>query len=172
LRLAVASVRARCCARTDLAKALLLLRNIPRANSRECRYCLLNFGQLVRQMYMHWASTEFSVGKPTRRWAGSVGVAAAVGSAYFLAAYLSLTGMFFLASEGITLFWAPAGISSGVLIALATSPARWPAVAGAFVAAFAVPFVILGRGIWLSTIFALCDTAEPLIIAGLIAHYF
>ena len=36
----------------------------------------------------------------------------------------------------------------------------WPVVAGVFVAAFAIPFVVLGRDIWLATIFALCDTAE------------
>ncbi len=120
---------------------------------------------------MHPASTKSAVDKLTGRWGGSVGLAAAVGSTYFLVAYLSLSGMFFLASEGITLFWAAAGISSGLLIALG-SPARWPVVAGVFLAAFAIPFIILGRGIWLATIFALCDTAEPLIIAGLIARYF
>ena len=121
---------------------------------------------------MHPAITKSAVDKLTGRWVASVGLAAAVGSAYFLAAYLSLTGMFFLAPEGITLFWAPAGISSGVLIAVGGSRVRWPVVAGVFVAAFAVPLVILGRGIWLAIIFALCDTAEPLIIAGLIARYF
>ena len=92
---------------------------------------------------MHPASTKSALGKLTRRWVGSVGLAAAVGSTYFLVAYLSLSGMFCLASEGITLFWAAAGISSGLLIALG-SPARWPVVAGVFLAAFAIPFIILG----------------------------
>jgi signal transduction histidine kinase len=121
---------------------------------------------------MHPASTKSAVGKLTWQWVGSVGLAAAVGSVYFLVAYLSLTGMFFLSSEGITLFWAPAGISSGLLIAIGGSPARWSVLIGVFVAAFAVPLVILGRGVWLAAIFALCDTAEPLIIAGLVARYF
>jgi integral membrane sensor domain MASE1 len=123
-------------------------------------------------MQMHPASIKSAVGKLTWRWVGSVGLAAGVGSVYFLVAHLSLTGMFFLPSEGITLFWAPAGISSGLLIALWGSPARWSVVVGVFVAAFAVPLVILGRGVWLATIFTLCDTAEPLIIAGLVARYF
>ena len=70
------------------------------------------------------------------------------------------------------MFWAPAGISSGLLIALGDSPARWSVLIGVFVAAFAVPLVILGRGVLLATIFALCDTAEPLVIAGLAARYF
>jgi len=121
---------------------------------------------------MHPASTKSAVGKLTWRWVASVGLAAAVGSAYFLVAYIGLTGMFFLPSEGITLFWAAAGISSGLLIAVGGSPARWPVVIGVFVGAFAVPLVILGRGVWLATIFAVCDTAEPLIIAGLVARYF
>lgn len=121
---------------------------------------------------MHPASIKSAVGKLTRRWVGILGLAAAVGSVYFLVANLSLTGMFFLPSEGITLFWAPAGISAGLLIVLGRSPARWPVVIGVFVGAFTVPLVILHRGVWLATIFGLCDTAEPLIIAGLLVHYF
>jgi signal transduction histidine kinase len=120
---------------------------------------------------MHPASARSAVGKLTWRWVASVGLTAAVGSVYFLVAYISLTGMFFLPSEGITLFWAAAGISSGLLIALGGSPARWSVVIGVFLGAFAVPLVILGRSVWLATIFALCDTAEPLIIAGLVARY-
>jgi signal transduction histidine kinase len=121
---------------------------------------------------MHPASTEtLAVGKPISQWVRRLGLAAAVGLTYFLVAYVSLSGMFFLPAEGITLFWAAAGISSGTLIALG-SPARWQVAAGVLVAAFAIPFFILERGVWLSLIFALCDTAEPLIIAGLIARYF
>jgi hypothetical protein len=52
------------------------------------------------------------------------------------------------------------------------SRARWPIIAGVFVAAFLIPLVVLERDIWLAVIFALCDAAEPLIIAGLIARYF
>src|SRR5271156_3816096 len=106
-----------------------------------------------------------------RRWLGSVGLAIGAGASYYLIAYLSLSGLFFYQSEGVTVFWAAAGISSGLLIGFG-SPARWPIVAGVFIAAFLIPFVVLGRGIWLSTIFSLCDVAEPIIIAGLIARYF
>lgn len=106
-----------------------------------------------------------------RRWVGSIGLAAAVGVSYYVVAYLSLTGLFFYQSEGVTVFWAAAGISSGLLIAFG-SRARWPVLVGVFVAAFLIPFVVLGRGIWLSTVFALCDVAEPIIIAALIARYF
>ena len=99
------------------------------------------------------------------RWVGSLGVAAAVGVSYYLAAYVSLSGLFFYQSEGVTVFWAAAGISSGLLIGFG-SRARWAVVAGVFVGAFLIPLVVLGRDIWLSAIFAICDTAEPVIIAG------
>lgn len=105
------------------------------------------------------------------RWVGSVSLAAAVGVLYYLVAYLSLSELFYYQSEGVTVFWAAAGISSGLLIGFG-SCARWPIVAGVFVAAFLIPLVVLGRGIWPATIFAICDVTEPIIIAGLIARYF
>lgn len=67
----------------------------------------------------------------TRRWAGSIGLAAAVGLAYFLAALLSY-GLA-LQSEGLAVFWPASGVSSGLLIALG-SRARWPVVSGVIVA--------------------------------------
>jgi hypothetical protein len=107
----------------------------------------------------------------TRRWFAGAAFAAAVAAAYYLAARLSLRGIFFFQSEGITVFWAAAGISSGLLLGFG-SRARWPVIAGVFVGAFLIPFVVLGRGFWLSTIFAACDVVEPVIIAGLIGRYF
>jgi signal transduction histidine kinase len=102
---------------------------------------------------------------------GSIGLAVAIAVVYYLAARLSLSGLFFFQSEGVTVFWAAAGVSSGLLIGFG-SRARWPVIAGVFVGAFLIPLVVLERGIWLSTIFATCDVAEPIIIAGLIARYF
>jgi signal transduction histidine kinase len=110
-------------------------------------------------------------GMGARRGFGSVGLAVTIAVAYFLIAYLSLSGLFFYQSEGVTVFWAAAGISSGLLIGFG-SRARWPVIAGVFVGAFLIPLIVLERGIWLSTIFATCDVAEPIIIAGLIARYF
>src|SRR5215813_11277386 len=60
------------------------------------------------------------------RWLGSIGLAAAVGIAYFLAARLSLL---LLTPEGVAVFWPAAGVSSGTLIALGRD-ARWPVAAG------------------------------------------
>ncbi len=110
-------------------------------------------------------------GMGARRGFRSVGLAVAITLAYYLVAYLSLSGLFFYQSEGVTVFWAAAGLSSGLFIGLG-SRARWPVIAGVFVGAFLIPLVVLGRDIWLSTIFATCDVAEPIIIAGLIARYF
>jgi signal transduction histidine kinase len=106
-----------------------------------------------------------------QRWVASMGLAAAVAVLYYLVAYLSLTGLFFYQSEGVTVFWAAAGISSGLLISLG-SRERWPVLVGVFVAAFLIPLVVLRRGVWLATIFSLCDVVEPIIIAGLIRRYF
>jgi signal transduction histidine kinase len=104
----------------------------------------------------------------TWRWMRSIGLAAAIGSAYFLAAQLSL-GLL-LDPDGVALFWPAAGISSGVLIAFGPH-ARWPVAAGAMAATIAAN--LMGdRDIWAATAFALCNAAEALIIAGLIQHYF
>jgi signal transduction histidine kinase len=122
-------------------------------------------------MYTHPASIKSPVGKSIWRRVGSVGLAVAIAAAYYLVAYLSLSGLFFYQSEGVTVFWAAAGISSGLLIGFG-SHARWPVIAGVFVGAFLIPLFVLERGVLLSAIFATCDVVEPIIIAGLIARYF
>ena len=104
----------------------------------------------------------------SQRWVTSIGIAAAVGLAYFLAAKLSL-GLL-MKPGGVAVFWPAAGISSGVLIALGPH-ARWPVAAGVMAATVAAN--LMGdRNIWASTAFALCNAAEALITAGLIQHYF
>ena len=104
----------------------------------------------------------------SQRWVTSIGIAAAVGLAYFLAAKLSL-GLL-MKPAGVAVFWPAAGISSGVLIALGPR-ARWLVAAGVMAATVAAN--LMGdRNIWASTAFALCNAAEALITAGLIQHYF
>ena len=104
----------------------------------------------------------------SQRWVTSIGIAAAVGLAYFLAAKLSL-GLL-MKPGGVAVFWPAAGISSGVLIALGPR-ARLPVAAGVMAATVAAN--LMGdRNIWASTAFALCNAAEALITAGLIQHYF
>jgi len=74
------------------------------------------------------------------RWRfGSVGLAATVGLAYFLAADLSVHLV--LKPEGVAVFWPAAGISSGILIALGQC-ARWPVLAGVTAATVATQGII------------------------------
>jgi signal transduction histidine kinase len=104
----------------------------------------------------------------TRRFAGSIGLAVAVGLAYFLAAWLSYN--LSLTSEGLAVFWPASGVSSGLLIALG-SRARWPVVSGVIVAVVA-DHLIMADPLRVGIAFALSDVAETIIIAGLIERYF
>src|SRR5580700_10482267 len=101
------------------------------------------------------------------RWVTSIGLAVTVGSAYFLAAQLSL-GLL-IKPDGVAVFWPAAGISSGVLIALGPK-ARWPVALGA-IAATLVANLMGDRTVWAAAAFAICNAAEALITAGLIQHY-
>ena len=102
------------------------------------------------------------------RWSGSIGLAVALGMAYFLAARLSL-GLL-LEPDGVAVFWPAAGISSRLLIALGPH-ARWPVALG--VMAATIPANLMGdRNLPAAIAFALCNAAEALIVAGLIHRYF
>ena len=100
-------------------------------------------------------------------WIHSIGIAAGVAVAYFLAAELSNS---FLITPETVIFWPAAGISSGALISL-WSIARWPVLAGVMLATAAAnllrPFDVATTSTWV-----LGNTAEPLIIALLMQHYF
>ena len=50
--------------------------------------------------------------KPTWRWVGSVGLAIAVGIAYYWAARLSL--VLLTKPDGVAVFWPAAGLAAGV----------------------------------------------------------
>ena len=100
-------------------------------------------------------------------WLGSIGIAAAVGVAYFLAAELSNS---FLITPETVIFWPAAGISSGLLISL-WSIARWPVLVGVMVATAAAN-LLRHFGVAVTAVWVLGNTAEPLIIALLVQHYF
>ncbi|MGC1575679.1 MAG: MASE1 domain-containing protein, partial [Beijerinckiaceae bacterium] len=103
----------------------------------------------------------------TRRWAAGIGFAAAIGLAYSLVAYVS--GLL-VVPEGVAVFWPAAGISSGILIAVG-SLARWPMAAGVTVGTLAM-HLIQGDPLRVGAALGLCNAAEALIVAGLIARYF
>lgn len=101
-------------------------------------------------------------------WMSAAGLAAAVATAYFLAAHLSLG----LLSEpdGVAVFWPASGIAAGALIARGRD-ARWPVVAGVIVATTAVN-LMSDRDVAASVAFALCDSGEALLAAWLTERYF
>ena len=100
-------------------------------------------------------------------WIRGIGIAAAVGIAYFLAAELSNS---FLITPETVIFWPAAGIASGALVAL-WSIARWPVLVGVVVATAAANllrhFSFAVTAAWIAG-----NTAEPLITALLIQYYF
>jgi signal transduction histidine kinase len=103
-----------------------------------------------------------------RRSIGSIGLAAAIGVAYFLAARLSLELL--TKPEGVAVFWPASGVAAGVLIALG-SRARWPVVAGTM-AATIVANLLGDRNLSGSILFAVCNAAEAVLTAWFIQHYF
>ena len=103
-----------------------------------------------------------------RRWVNSIGLAVAVGVAYFLAARLGV-GLL-LEPEGVAVFWPAAGVSSGVLIALGPR-ARWPVAVGVTAATVAI-HQLTADPLWAGIALGLSNAAEALIVAGLLEHYF
>ncbi len=103
-----------------------------------------------------------------RRWARSVGLAAVVGVAYFLAARLSV-GLV-LKPEGVAVFWPAAGISCGVLIALGPR-SRWPVAAGVTVATIVI-HQLIADPLWAGIALGLSNAAEAVITAALIERFF
>jgi PAS domain S-box-containing protein len=102
-----------------------------------------------------------------RRWGRSIGLAVAVGVAYFLAARLSLALL--TKPDGVAVFWPASGVAAGVLIALGPG-ARLPVAAGAMAATITAN--LLGdRTLASAVVFALCNAGEAVITAWLIEHY-
>ena len=107
--------------------------------------------------------------KPTWRWVGSVGLAIAVGIAYYLAARLSLALL--TKPDGVAVFWPAAGVAAGVLIALGPG-ARLPVAAGAIGATIVAHLLAGDPFIWAAIGFGLCNAGEAVLVAGLIERYF
>jgi PAS domain S-box-containing protein len=103
-----------------------------------------------------------------QRWVGGIGVAVAVGVAYFLAARLSLALL--TKPDGVAVFWPASGVAAGVLIALGPS-ARVPVAIGAIVATM-VANLLGDRTVLSSMAFAVCNAGEALITAWLIEYQF
>jgi PAS domain S-box-containing protein len=105
---------------------------------------------------------------PILPWIGAVGLAIAVGIAYFFAAQLSLALL--AKPDGVALFWPAAGLSSGVLIARGRA-ARLPVASGVIVATI-IANLMGDRNVWNATASALWNTGEALLTAWLVERYF
>jgi PAS domain S-box-containing protein len=100
---------------------------------------------------------------PTRR---SVGLVAAVGVAYFLAARL---GLALLAKpESVAVFWPAAGMSAGLMIVLGRS--AWPPIAVGVMAATVVANLLGDRNVPLAAVFAVCNAGEAMLTAWFAAQ--
>src|SRR5262249_22871292 len=104
----------------------------------------------------------------TWQWVRRIGLAAAIGFGYFLAADVSVRLL--VEPEGVAVFWPAAGISSGILIAFGMR-ARWLVLAGV-IGASLTTHLFIKDPIWAGVALGLCNGAEALITAGLIHHYF
>ena len=101
-------------------------------------------------------------------WIGAIGLAIAIGIAYFFAAQLSLALL--AETDGVALFWPAAGVSSGVMIALGRA-ARLPVAGGTFVATI-IANLMADRSVWSATAFAFCNAGDALFATWLIERYF
>ncbi len=102
---------------------------------------------------------------PTPSWIGALGLAIAVGIAFFFGAQLGLA----LQPDGVAVFWPAAGVS-GILIALGRD-ARLPVVGGVM-AATVVANLIGDRNVWSAIAFAFFNAGEAVLMAWLIERYF
>jgi signal transduction histidine kinase len=122
----------------------------------------------VPQALQKQVQHERSAGIDLTRWVGAIGLAVAVGVAYFLAARLSLALL--TKPEGVAVFWPAAGVAAGMLIALGPR-ARWPVVVGTMAATIGAN-LFGDRNLGSAVLFALCNAGEAVLAAWIIERYF
>ncbi|MGD9712615.1 MAG: MASE1 domain-containing protein [Thermomicrobiales bacterium] len=120
-------------------------------------------------MHLQLLSTHHPVGGTSRSpWTADVAIALAVAGAYFVAARLGLALL--TQPDGVAVFWPAAGLAAGAMIGLGAY-ARLPIIAG--VAGATILANVLGdRNIWSAFVFAACNVAEAVIVAGLIHRFY
>jgi hypothetical protein len=104
------------------------------------------------------------------RWVVDFGIAAAVGSVYFLATSLAF-GLLFK-TDTVAVFWPASGISAGGLIALGWR-ARWPVATGVMVAVVAIHLIAsdTANPLLIGIVSSMSDVVETLVIAGLVERW-
>jgi len=118
-------------------------------------------------LYGKSTGATFPFGDHYQSRLGAIGLALAVGLAYFMAARL---GLALRAQVGVAIFWPAAGIATGVLIALGPT-ARLPVTVAVAVASMASGLLI-GRSPWLVITFVFLNAGEVLLTAWLVARWF
>ncbi|MBO0763807.1 MAG: MASE1 domain-containing protein [Hyphomicrobiaceae bacterium] len=111
---------------------------------------------------------ERSCGAEAHGWAAWLGLTAATGTLYLLAARLSLTLL--TEPDGVAVFWPAAGVSAGALVALGPG-ARLPVVTGVVAATLAAN-LSGDRNFASAIVFALCNAAEAALTACFIERQF
>src|SRR6185295_1682413 len=109
-----------------------------------------------------------SAAPATPSWMIQAGLALAVAVSYLLAARLSLALL--TKPDGVAVFWPAAGIAAGTLIAL--GPRVQVPVTTGVASASAVASLLSDRNLAAAIVFALCNAAEPLLVARLIKRHF
>ena len=110
---------------------------------------------------------QFFGGENARRRLGTIGLAVAIGIAYFLTARLGralLTN-----SEHLAVFWLGSGLAAGILIGFGRGT-RTAVVAGVIGASVANN-LMAGTSIWSAVAFALCNAGEAVLAAWLIERW-
>ena len=102
------------------------------------------------------------------QWIGSIGLALAIGAAYFIAAQFSLALL--AKPDGLAVFWPGSGLAAGTLIAIG-SGARVPVAIGVATASVAAS-LLSGQTLAAAIVFSLCNGGEALLVAWLIKHRF
>ena len=104
----------------------------------------------------------------SQSWLGTIGIAVAIGVAYFVAARFGLA--FRAKPGGVAVFWPAAGIAIGALIALGPN-ARLPVAVAVAVATITSKLLITGN-LWLGITFGIVCAVQTLLTAWMIEHWF
>ena len=124
--------------------------------------------KISRALRANGQGAAFPFDNLTRSWLGAVGIAVAIGIAYFMAARFGLA--FRSKPGGVAVFWPAAGIAIGALIALGPN-ARLPVAVAVAVATIVSKLLITGN-LWLGITFGIVCAGQTLLTAWLIERWF
>ena len=110
---------------------------------------------------------QFFGGENARRRLGTIGLAVAIGIAYFLTARLGRALL--TDSEHLAVSWLGSGLAAGILIGF--GPGTRTAVVAGVIGASVANNLMVGTSIWSAVAFALCNAGEAVLAAWLIERW-